>query len=268
MIKLSIKSEMIAGTIAEEIIRGEHAPGARLAQDAIASRFQCSHVPVREALQRLIQMELATSEPRKGVRVVALTSLDHVEIQEMRLVLEPLALRLAVAEIQGKDLKEIEEHRLSCDGAVDAIPWESANRAFHMAILKPCGRHRLLGQIENCNVYRRIIFIPNGNKNGLNPLIATMQASFAQCVLGMLRRHVRSWCGICDAPNRKGIDFTIDKIGVDYFSNPFLSIKGQPCLKHSPSDNSARLEMLPKLRSPLGSSPCLQKSLFLSGLFR
>ena len=198
MIKLSIKSEMIAGTIAEEIIRGEHAPGARLAQDAIASRFQCSHVPVREALQRLIQMELATSEPRKGVRVVALTSLDHVEIQEMRLVLEPLALRLAVAEIQGKDLKEIEEHRLSCDGAVDAMPWESANRAFHMAILKPCGRHRLLGQIEklqrlsahNFHTKWQQKWAQSSDRDHAS-IVRAMRAGDAEAACAVLVRHLR-----------------------------------------------------------------------------
>ena len=148
MNNLSIKSETIAHTLAEEIIRGEHLPGARLAQDVIGIRFQCSHVPVREALQRLIQMELATSEPRKGVRVVALTPIDHIEIQEMRLALEPPALRLAIVGFQNKFLSEIESHRVSCDMAANAIEWERANRGFHLSILKPCGRPRLLKQIE------------------------------------------------------------------------------------------------------------------------
>lgn len=198
MTELSIKSEMIAGTIAEEIIRGEHSPGARLAQDAIASRFQCSHVPVREALQRLIQMELATSAPRKGVRVVALTSSDHLEIQEMRLALEPLALRLAVAATQGRDQKEIEGHRLSCDGAVDAISWESANRAFHMAILKPCGRHRLLGQIEKLQRLSAHNFHTKWQKKWAQSsdrdhasIVRAIQAGDAEAACAILVRHLR-----------------------------------------------------------------------------
>ena len=144
----SIKSEEIADTLSEEIIRGEHVPGERLAQDALAARFKCSHVPVREALQRLIQMELATSEPRKGVRVVSLTSMDHTEIREMRLSLEPLALRLALVDFNPTLLREIEAHRVACDATTNAIDWERANRAFHLAILGPCRRPRLLKQIE------------------------------------------------------------------------------------------------------------------------
>lgn len=198
MTNLSIKSKMIADTIAEEIIRGEQLPGARLAQDAIASRFQCSHVPVREALQRLVQMELATSEPRKGVRVVALVSSDHLEIQEMRLALEPLALRLAVAGFQDKNLREVEGHRTSCDTATDAVSWESANRSFHMAILKPCGRPRLLGQIEELQRLSAHRFHTKWQQKWAQSsdrdhasIVRAMQAGDAAAACAVLVRHLK-----------------------------------------------------------------------------
>lgn len=147
MSKLSTKSSAIADTLAEEIIRGEIAPGARLAQDHIAARFQTSHVPVREALQRLVQIELATAEPRRGVRVFSLSHEDHAEIQEMRLALEPLALRRSIARLDPTEIAVIEEARAACDEATDPISWEKANRAFHLAILHPCARPRLLRRI-------------------------------------------------------------------------------------------------------------------------
>lgn len=189
---------MIAVTIAEEIIRGEQPPGTRLAQDAIASRFQCSHVPVREALQRLVQMELATSEPRKGVRVVALASSDHLEIQQMRLALEPLALRLAVADFQDKDLRDVEGHRISCDTATDAVSWESANRAFHMAILKPCGRPRLLRQIEELQRLSAHRFHTKWQQKWAQSsdrdhasIVRAMQAGDAAAACAVLVRHLK-----------------------------------------------------------------------------
>ncbi|SMX36983.1 GntR family transcriptional regulator [Octadecabacter ascidiaceicola] len=198
MTNLSIISEVIADTIAEEIIRGVQPPGVRLAQDAIASRFQCSHVPVREALQRLVQMELATSEPRKGVRVVALASSDHVEIQEMRLALEPLALRRAVIQVQGKTLREIEDYRLLCDDAKDAISWERANRAFHMAILRPCGRHRLLKQIEELQRLSANRFhtkwqqkwAQSSDRDHAN-IVRAMRAGDADAACAVLERHLK-----------------------------------------------------------------------------
>lgn len=198
MENLSIKSEVIADTIAEEIICGVQAPGARLAQNAIASRFRCSHVPVREALQRLVQMKLATSEPRRGVRVVALSASDHVEIQEMRLALEPLALRLSVEKFQDESLREIEDHRLSCDAATDAISWESANRAFHMAILKPCGRVRLLKQIEELQRLSALRFHTKWQQKWAQSsdrdhahIVRAMQARDADAACAVLVRHLR-----------------------------------------------------------------------------
>lgn len=148
MSALSIKPAAIADVLAEEIIRGDIAQGARLAQDHIAERFKCSHVPAREALQRLVQMELATFVPKRGVRAFSLTDEDQDDILEMRLALEPLALTKAVANITPKALQEMDHFRFSCDNAKDPISWEKANRQFHMAILTPCARPLLLGRIE------------------------------------------------------------------------------------------------------------------------
>lgn len=148
MSDLSIKPAAIADVLAEEIIRGDIAQGARLAQDHIAARFQCSHVPAREALQRLVQMELATFIPKRGVRAFSLTDADQDDILEMRLALEPLALTKAVASLTPAALQEMERFRLACDQARDPISWEKANRLFHLEILKPCNRPLILARIE------------------------------------------------------------------------------------------------------------------------
>ncbi|PIE10456.1 MAG: GntR family transcriptional regulator [Rhodobacterales bacterium] len=138
----------IAQTLAEEIIRGDHDPGARLGQDQLAQRFACSHVPVREALAQLVAMELATTAPRRGVRVAEVTPEDHRDILDMRLALEPLAVSLAAARVTPQQLERIEALRQDCDAAQEAIGWERANRAFHMAILTPSNRPRLLQTVE------------------------------------------------------------------------------------------------------------------------
>ncbi|MCJ9674875.1 GntR family transcriptional regulator, partial [Neorhizobium sp. SHOUNA12B] len=54
----------ISRVLADRIVRGELAPGARLRQDHIAEEFETSHVPVREAFRRLEAQGLAISEPR------------------------------------------------------------------------------------------------------------------------------------------------------------------------------------------------------------
>lgn len=198
MTDTSIKSSAIADVLAEEIIRGEHQPGGRLAQDHIAERFKCSHVPVREALQRLVQMELATSEPRRGVRVMDLSADDQQEVLEMRLALEPLALRLAVVGLKSKDISEIDAQRHACDQAAGAIEWEKANRAFHLAILRPSNRPRLLQRVQELQRLSAHRFHAHWQKNWAQAtdrdhaaIVAAMAGRDADAACAVLTRHLR-----------------------------------------------------------------------------
>lgn len=197
MSKLSTKSLSIAEVLAEEIIRGDVPPGSRLAQDHIAERFECSHVPVREALQRLVQMELATSEPRRGVRVFSLSHEDHVEIQEMRLALEPLALSKAIAQTDAKALSLIDQARATCDDATDPISWEKANRDFHMAILRPCGRPRLLQRIAQLQLLSAHFFHARWREGWVRfsdrdhgAIVQAMRRHDAETACQILKRHL------------------------------------------------------------------------------
>ncbi|WP_420337198.1 FCD domain-containing protein [Roseibium sp.] len=115
----------------------------------------------------------------------------------MRLALEPLALRLSVARFQENNLREIEGHRLSCDVAKDAISWERANRAFHTAILKPCGRPRLLGQIGELQRLSAHKFhtkwqqkwVQTPDTDHVN-IVRAMQAGDASLACAVLVRHL------------------------------------------------------------------------------
>lgn len=197
MSNLSTKSSIIAEALAEEIIRGEIEPGSRLAQDRIAERFQSSHVPAREALQRLVQMELATSEPRRGVRVFSLSSADHDDIQEMRLALEPLALRTSTRRFDPVALTKIERARAACDDATDPIAWEKANRTFHLAILQPCERPLLLQRIEQLQRLSAHRFHSRWRKNWVKSsdrdhgaIVQSMQRRDADAACQILTRHL------------------------------------------------------------------------------
>ncbi len=140
--------DRIAAALTEEIVRGERQPGEKLAQDHIAQSFQASHVPVREALLRLVARGLATNEPRRGVRVAPFTAAGTREVVDMRIALEPLALRRAALHMTAADLSLAEAAQQACDAATDAFDWEKQNRAFHLAILRPCRMPRLLAEIE------------------------------------------------------------------------------------------------------------------------
>lgn len=142
-------STRIARVLAQRIITGEIAPGARLRQDHIAREFGTSHVPVREAFRDLQAQGLAEAEPRRGMRVTDFDVAELREVAQMRASLESLALRHAAPHLTRAILKEAEEVTRHGDSAQTVQDWEAANRHFHRLILSPCAMPRLLRTIDD-----------------------------------------------------------------------------------------------------------------------
>ncbi|WP_246793056.1 GntR family transcriptional regulator [Burkholderia perseverans] len=144
----------IAAGLAEQIIRGELKPGDRVRQDTVASDFNASHVPVREAFRRLEARGLLVSRERKGVYVPLLDRASIVEIMRMRVVLEGLALKHAIPNVTGHDLDLAEYAIAEAAHCNDIASWEEANRRFHSSLYAPCGMPRLLADIERLHEAR------------------------------------------------------------------------------------------------------------------
>ena len=94
--------------IERAIVTGELAPGSRLGEEALAARFGVSRGPLREAFRRLEERGLVIRLPHAGVRVVALTRADLLEIYEIRANLEGLACRLAAQRRTTEEIDTLE----------------------------------------------------------------------------------------------------------------------------------------------------------------
>lgn len=139
----------IARALAQRIVTGAIAPGARLRQDHVAAEFGASHVPVREAFRRLEAQGLVESEPRRGVRVPPLDPQSIVEITEMRAALETLALGHAFDRIDRAALALASQAIRDGEGSDDVEVWEAANRRFHRSLIAPCAMPRLIATIDD-----------------------------------------------------------------------------------------------------------------------
>lgn len=149
----------IARSLAEKIVTGELPPGAPLRQDHIAEEFAASHVPVREAFQRLQAQGLVVSEPRRGVRVAPLDQASMREFAEIRAHLEALALRHAAPKLNAGSFEKIELALIAGDQATSIVEWELANRSFHRELVAPCNMPRLLAMLDELQlVNSRFIF--------------------------------------------------------------------------------------------------------------
>ena len=89
------RSEVLANILCEEIIKGQLKPGEKLSETALASRFNLSRGPVREALRRLSERDFVVFSPNAGARVMSNSITDLLDLLEVRESLEVTAARLA-----------------------------------------------------------------------------------------------------------------------------------------------------------------------------
>jgi DNA-binding GntR family transcriptional regulator len=151
--------DQIAATLQARVLRGEIPSGARLRQEVLASEFDVSRTPVREALRKLQADGIVELVPHRGAIVRRPTAREIREAYEVRAELEGFAAELAAERIQERQLArlhdaaalfrrsidELHEHRRS--GGEDARhaieDWTHANDVFHQAVLDAAGNDRL-----------------------------------------------------------------------------------------------------------------------------
>lgn len=141
-------AERIANALGKRIINGALRPDAPLRQDHIAREFSSSHVPVREAFRQLEAKLLVVAVPRRGMRVASLDTQSVKEIAEMRAALEMVALRNSASRLTSCGFGVIELALMNGDNARTIEELEKANRAFHHALIAPCGVPRPLASFE------------------------------------------------------------------------------------------------------------------------
>ncbi|MGN6404912.1 GntR family transcriptional regulator [Sinomonas sp.] len=118
--------EVIRDTLRSRIFEGHYAPGTRLIERDLASEFNVSRLPVREALRMLAQEGLLAERASRGSVVAGLSEKDVDDLFDVRLSLEVLACRLAAQRATPEDIERLEA---LLDRATDALARGSINEA-------------------------------------------------------------------------------------------------------------------------------------------
>jgi DNA-binding GntR family transcriptional regulator len=135
----------------EAIAGGQIAMGTRINEIELASAWNISRTPIRDALRRLEAEGLVQSVPGRGVIVPALSLADAHELYELREVLEARAARRA-AEHGGVELSARLNELIRIFGSAlkagDLEGMTAADVALHAAVAAHSGNARLERAIE------------------------------------------------------------------------------------------------------------------------
>lgn len=131
--------QMAYNSLRRRILRGTLPANTRLLQTEVAAQLSLSTTPVREALRRLASEGLVRIDAHRGAVVRGLNVDELTEIYELRMVLEPLAVRKAAMRISGAEMGRAEALCRQMDDLDAPAAWAEANRDFH-AILTEASR--------------------------------------------------------------------------------------------------------------------------------
>jgi DNA-binding GntR family transcriptional regulator len=137
-------TEEIYRIVKEDILSHKLKAGEKINIDQLARALEVSNIPIREALSRLQSEGYLHIIPFKGMFVNLLTLTELNELYEIRLQLEPLAVKKAALHIPDERLEQLNENMIllqsdqpirSNDG-LETI--SQMNRSIHGTILEFC----------------------------------------------------------------------------------------------------------------------------------
>ncbi|MGI5132378.1 GntR family transcriptional regulator [Pseudonocardia sp. CA-107938] len=192
-------------TIRAEILQGVLEPGTRIHLVRTAERLNMSTVPVREALGSLVAEGLVVAVRQRGFRVAELDPQELFDVYQMRLVLDPLAVRWAVPRLTEQDKAVIEErHAVLANAPLPtALPDADldAHRRLHFAIYEHCGSEWLLRFLNTLwDRSQRYQLISAGEREHLRPgqrthshalIVQACLAGEAEAAASLMASHLR-----------------------------------------------------------------------------
>lgn len=201
--------DAVVSQLRGDIIRGTLAPGTLLRQEALARRFETSRMPIREGLKILEREGLVQQPVNRSARVSPLDPDSLQEINEMRAVAEPLALKHAIPEISDRQIGVAAAIQNEAEqSSIEEFP--RLNAAFHAALLAQCGRPRLLAHIAALNdLSERYFHVAAVEMDYADRSHTEHRDLLAAC----RKRDTATACGVLERHISRASEFMLDALG-------------------------------------------------------
>lgn len=163
--KFTKASDKIRAGIESAIKEGALLPGDPIDEEQLASQFNVSRTPIREALIQLQAQGMLTSLPRGGTVVAKMDLQQLLSLWELLAELEGVAVRLACQRMTVDERDAIARHHersLEVVEADDVAGWQESNLRFHELIYRaarnPYLRQEVLRMRARTGYYRQHAF--------------------------------------------------------------------------------------------------------------
>lgn len=202
--------DIVYDYIVELMMEGTLKPGDKVPETSIASHFNISRAPVRDAMKQLENEGLLEIYPKRFAQVAEYDRGTVQSIGLMRIFLDSIAIKLALLYASRMDFLELKKIAEACDHAkkddnfVDRVKYDAE---FHLLLSKISNNSILLKfQRElNARVQFIICYYPNMIKHTETPInehIAIAEALLnhdEQTALTISAHHLRTFYNIDDA---------------------------------------------------------------------
>ncbi|MFJ5956639.1 GntR family transcriptional regulator [Paenarthrobacter sp. NPDC092416] len=181
------------------ILRGNLTAGTQLREAHIAKDLGVSRAPVREALARLVDEGLAVSEPFRGSFVANVGKEEFDEISNVRLLVEPYCVELALQNLEKTGFESLESRIAMLRDAHqsdDELALVEAHLDFHRFFYEECGNKLLLQLWKGWENKLRLFFLEDHRRASIDlvnmhsDLWEALHAGSPERVASAVRRHV------------------------------------------------------------------------------
>jgi len=196
------RGEVIANEIKRAILSGRYRAGSALTEKAIAEELGTSKTPVREALKALMGTGLVTSSSHRGTSVRTVDAQMASSVCDLRLLLEPEAVRRTVLRgIDAETFRKVVDRMVAAEETEELLERSQANRAFHRHLYAGCENPALVKVLDDLTELNALIGVTVWGQIGSwvgeatehHRIAKDALAGRADAAADRLRRHIEAF---------------------------------------------------------------------------
>jgi DNA-binding GntR family transcriptional regulator len=136
--------------ISEALVSGRYGPGEKLTLRGLSAELQISSTPIRDAIRHLAAGKAIDFIPNRHIRVPILTGAELLELRDIRLALEPLAVQMAAERMRDETMARLRriDTAIRAARAAGQVPVELI-QTLHFTLYREAGRDHLVEMIRS-----------------------------------------------------------------------------------------------------------------------